>query len=491
MLSRRFFLSSALAGLAAPGLAWAEAPARSIRPQPRPGLAKAAGSAAPVAGPDRLIEAAQLGAPVTFVVMDARTGAVLEARAPDAPMPPASVAKAVTALYALDRLGPDHRFRTRVLVTGPVQGGVVQGDLILAGGGDPNLQTDEMAEMVAALAAKGVRGVSGRFLVWDGALPELAQIATDQPAQAGYNPAVGGLNLNFNRVHFEWKRQGNGWGTSVDARGSRFVPEVGMARIRVVDRRGPVYTHQTRGGAEEWTVASAALGKGGSRWLPVRLPTTYAADVFRTLARAQGIALPEPRRVNTLPQGSEIAARNSEPLRPMLRDMLRFSTNITAECVGLRASGAGSLRESAGAMSDWARARFGVDHAHVDHSGLGAESRVTASDMARLLHAARDTGLREILRNVGMRDDRGQVIEGHPVKVMAKSGTLNFVSGLAGHIQPPGGREMVFAIFTADLERRARLPEADRERPPGGSAWNRRARTLQGQLITRWAQAFA
>ncbi|MCU0816907.1 MAG: D-alanyl-D-alanine carboxypeptidase/D-alanyl-D-alanine-endopeptidase [Cypionkella sp.] len=490
MLSRRLFLSSALAGLAVPSLVQAEAPARSPRPMARRAM-PVAGGAAVSAGPERLIEAAQLGAPVTFVVMDARTGAVLEARSPDAAMPPASVAKAVTALYALERLGPDYRFRTRVLVTGPVRGGAVQGDVVLAGGGDPNLQTDEMAELVAGMAAQGIRGVTGRFLVWDGALPEVGRIAGDQPAQAGYNPALGGLNLNFNRVHFEWRRQGNGWGTSMDARGARFVPEVGMARVRVVNRRGPVYTHEARNGAEEWTVASAALGKGGSRWLPVRLPTAYAADVFRTLARAQGIALPEPRRVNALPQGQEIAGRNSEPLRPMLRDMLRFSTNITAECVGLRASGAGGLRASAGEMSAWARSRFGVRLDHVDHSGLGVDSRVSAAAMAGFLQAARGSGLREILRDVGMRDDRGEVIKGHPVKVMAKSGTLNFVSGLAGHILPPGGREMVFAIFTADLDRRGRLREDERDEPPGGAAWNRRARRLQGQLISRWAQAFA
>ena len=88
---------------------------------------------------DGLIAAAKLGGAVAFVLADARTGEVLDAREPDLALPPASVAKAVTSLYALEKLGAGYRFATRVLATGPLQGGIVQGDIVLAGGGDPTL----------------------------------------------------------------------------------------------------------------------------------------------------------------------------------------------------------------------------------------------------------------------------------------------------------------------------------------------------------------
>ena len=249
-----------------------------------------------------------------------------------------------------------------------------------------------------------------------------------------------------------------------------------MVRVAVAAREAPLFTYDP-GQVEEWTVASGALGKGGSRWLPVRDPGRYVAEVFRTLARAQGIKLPLAVKVAALPTGMELARLESEPLPEILRDMLLYSTNLTAECVGLTASGLDGLEASARAMSDWARAAFGVSFDLRDHSGLGGRSRVTAAGMARVLVAAEKTrrGLKPILRDVGMKDDTGKVIEGHPVKVLAKSGTLNFVSGLAGHISPPltsknGGRELVFAIFMGDPARRDAVPVGLREEPEGGKA---------------------
>lgn len=491
VITRRMVLGGLLAGVASPVLA--EIMTSSPRPVARPvvtgsssgGAAVSAGEAA------ELIAAAKLGGEVAYVVADAKTGAVLEARQPDLPLPPASVAKTLTALYALDRLGAGYRFVTRVLATGPVEGGMVQGDIVLAGGGDPTLQTDQLGDLVARLAKSGVKGATGRFLYWEGALPRLTEIAADQPVHVGYNAAISGLNLNFNRVHFEWKRVSGDWQVTVDARGERFVPAVGMVRVAVVAREAPLFTYDP-GVVEEWTVASGALGNGGSRWLPVRDPGRHVAEVFRTLARAQGITLEPGERVEALPGGAEIGRVESEPLPEVLRDMLRYSTNLTAECVGLTASGLGSLQASGRAMSEWVRQAFGASFDLRDHSGLGGASRVTAAGMVKVLLAAErgKRGLKPILREVGMKDDSGAVIKGHKVRVLAKSGTLNFVSGLAGHVVPPSGRELVFAIFTGDPERRDAVPVSLREEPEGAQAWTKRARRLQGQLVSRWARAY-
>jgi len=483
-VSRRFVLAALLAGAAAPVLA--NAPGNSLRPKPRPGgpvaLAAPAARGAPTApAADALIEAARLGGRVTYAVFDRATGTLLEGRQDSTGQPPASVAKAITAIYAMDRLGTAHRFVTRVLATGPVQGGVVQGHLVLLGGGDPNLTTDHLGDLAAALKAQGLRGVTGRFLVHGGALPQIARIDSGQPDHVGYNPAVSGLNLNFNRVHFEWKRGKSGWQTGMDARGDRFVPQVRIAQARIVERAAPLFTYDRSGGAERWTVASASLGNGGSRWLPVRQPEAYAGEVFQTLCAAQGIRLPAPETTASNPGGSMLAQVAGAPLPDLARDMLRHSTNITAEALGLAASGAGGLEASGGRMSDWLRATHGADSRFVDHSGLGGASRISAAAMATALR--RSAWLGDLMRPfpTGTKNRPGP-------RVRAKTGTLNFVSGLGGFVDTP--RPLVFAIFAADTARRDSLSAGERERPRGGPEWTRRARTLQGKLIERWGAIY-
>ena len=485
--SRRWVLAAMLSGAATPLLA--DAPLTSIRPVRRGDKTRPDMPAV-----DGLIKAAKLGGAIGFVVADAATGRVLGALNPDFGQPPASVAKAMTSLFALQKLGASRRFATQVVATGPVVAGRVAGDLVLVGSGDPTLSTDHLGDMGARLAALGVRSVAGQFLVYSGALPEVSEVSADQPDYVGYNPAIGGLNLNFNRVNFEWKRGADGYGITMDARGDRFMPFVEMARMRIVDRETPLFTYESGEGVDGWTVASSALGKGGSRWMPVRHPAVYAGEVFRTLAAAQDVALPQAELVATLPAGSVLVENRSESLDVILRDMLRFSTNLTAEVVGLMASKASNPAVSAGIMSDWAQASFGISPRYVDHSGLGGASRISAGDMVRTLVGARGNPngavLRSILRDIGMRDAKGKDVKDHPVRVLAKSGTLNFVSGLAGYIVPPKGPELAFAIFAADTARRDKLPESEREQPAGGEAWTRRARRLQGQLIARWAEVY-
>lgn len=482
MISRRGLLAGLMAGAALP--LWAEAPGTSPRPARRPAPALPEGAA--------LVEKARLGGDFSYVVADLASGRVLDAHEPDAPMPPASVAKTMTALFALERLGAAHRFETRVMAVGTLSGGRLAGDLVLVGGGDPTLDTDRLGDLAAALAASGLREVTGRLLYCATALPMIERIAADQPEQVGYNPGISGLNLNYNRVHFEWRRQGGAWNLAMDARSERFVPQVGMARMRIEKRDLPVFAYTQRAGFEEWSVAESALIADGSRWLPVRQPARYAAEVFSVLCAARGIRLGPGESIATLPADAvPLVACQSAPLADILRDMLKFSTNVTAEAVGLAASGAGTLRGSAATMSDWAGRRFGVHARFGDHSGLGAASRISAADMVRMLRGGRalQPGFPALLKDTALGDAGGRELA-PPVRLHAKTGTLNFVSALAGYLEPASGPALAFAIFAADLPRRAALPLDAREAPPGGKPWAQRARGVQAQLLRHWAAAY-
>ncbi len=468
-------------------VALANAPLQSIRPIQKPADAKLRALKAV----DDLVSEAKLGGKVSFAVADANTGEYLDIRGPLVPQPPASVAKAITTLYALDRLGADTQFSTQLVATGALNNGVLDGDLVLVGGGDPTLNADHLYELAAGAKEFGIREVKGQFKVWGGALPGAFEIDPKQPDYVGYNPAVSGLNLNFNRVFLEWERGSDGYDMTVDGRTEKLRPELGFVRARAADRRSPVFTYADRDGRDEWTVARTALGKKGGRWLPTRKPEIYAGDVMRTLARSHGIVLPRPVKASGPPQGETVAEHRSETLASICKGMLKFSTNLTAEVVGLSATAkenAGGLLSSAQDMSNWLKESYGLRKASfVDHSGLGDASRISAQEMVKALVSAGPSGaLAQLLKPLAIRDDQNRIVDKSPITAVAKTGTLNFVSGLAGFVRTPDGRDLAFAIFASDIARRDALSEAQRERPKGARSWNGRAKKLQGQLINRW-----
>ena len=491
-LTRRGLLSG-VASFAATAV-FAGAPERSIRPQARPGavLPMAARQAPPMRpGIEDIIAEADLSGEVSIAVMDAKTGTPVLMRNADIPLPPASVTKALTAFYALETLGASYRFETRILATAPIVDGVIDGDLILAGGGDPILVTDHLADIATALNDAGLREIRGRFGVWGGALPYLEEIDPPQLDHLGYNPSVGGLNLNFNRVHFEWTRVGGEWRVAMDARSELYRPDVTVARMRIADRQVPVYSYEDGGSRDEWTVARGALGSGGARWLPVRKPALYAGDVLATFLQGQGIKVPDPSVVAEA-DGTVLYTHRSSPLRDILRDMLRFSTNLTAEAVGLAASFArrptlNGHAASARMMTGWLNQRFGTRMQLADHSGLSDASRVTAGDLVRFF--ATDgvrAMLQPILKEIPIVDDEGRPIREFPGEIRAKTGTLNFVTTLSGYQATERERDLAFAILCGDLERREAGKAAGDERPSGSITYNTRAKELQQALLKRW-----
>jgi len=485
---RRMVLAAMLALMA--GVAYGGAPKHSIRPEPRGTKARIA---ALKSGQD-IVAAANLKGKVGFVVADAETGVVLEARNPVLTFPPASVTKTVTTLYGLETLGTTFRFQTRVIADGPVVNGEVQGDIYLVGGGDPTLDSDALGDLARQLKEAGIRGITGAAYVVGTALPYQRAIDPGQPVYLGYNPSLSGLNLNYNRVFFQWKRKKGGYDITMDARAVKFRPRVQMTSISVVDRRMPVFTLTTQANSEHWTVAKRALGRRGGRWLPVRRPEAYAAEVFATIARSYGIVLPPFKSRAKAPEGTVVATWQSRTLTEVLRRMLKYSTNLTAEAVGLSASlkrGASpaTLSASAHQMTAWANSAVGVKHARfVDHSGLGDANRISARDMANLLlREGWDGALRPMMKEIQFHDAKGRPMKTSPVAVRAKTGTLNFVSALAGYAQTKAKHHLVFAIFSADLARRAKIPKSQKERPSGARSWNRRAKKMQQRLIERWA----
>lgn len=525
-LTRRALLVLAAGLLAAAGPVDSLAPETARLPAPR-----SLNLPPPPPATVELLQKARISGVTGWQVRDLDTGEVLDAWEASRAFVPASVAKLPTAAFALDRLGPAHRFETRLLATAAPAGGVIEGDLVLQGGGDPELDTDDLAPLVEALRAQGVTRVTGRLIGDTGRIGGIAEIAPGQPEDASYNPGVAGLTLNFNRVRVEWPRGGGRGTVAVRAQADGHSPVTDA--VAVIPVRG-VSPALVRAGSDSdeseiWHLNERVLRRAGGRWLPVRRPAVYTTRVLATLAEEAGIAIPgeqlEPGAARRA--GHLVARHQSRPLARVLKGMLYHSTNVTAELVGLAASaaeegdallaaatpgstvpvarlsaggailagteGRRTLPASAAELNDWAAGRAGFTAGDpgfrlANHSGLSLASRLSPERTVDLLMAEarppgaadkprRPGGVAQLLRRYNIAV-KGDGLDHRRIEVAAKTGTMNFVRGLAGYVRTAGGRRLAFAIFSNDLARR--------ESMRGARGWTGRARNFERTLIREW-----
>ena len=398
---------------------------------------------------------------VSLVVEDVATGRRVSTHRPAEPGLPASTLKLVTAWGALEALGPEHRFATRLWLSGNLDSaGVLEGDIVLEGGGDPLLDIDGLMALAWAAREAGVAQVSGRFVLDDRSLPRLPLINPNQPVEAGYNAGIGALSLAFNRVE---RRPAPGGGTFS-------VPEL--------RERGPAWSR---------------LPFDGPASVPVQDSGLHAAWVFADLARGLGLVLPAPERAER-PAGSRLAGEvRSRPLRDIVQAMLLYSNNQVAEIVGLAATGAASLSASAAVMTDQLKAALpAIDwrgFAMTNHSGLDPAARATPDQLLAILELAETShGIIALLPAAGWSGSLQSRLRSPDaaLRVWAKTGSLDFASSLVGYVLQPNGRPLRLALsITDEAGRQAR----DAVEVPGPAmrrsidAFTTRARDLRDDLV--------
>lgn len=473
-------------------------------------LALAACAGQPAAVESDPVTALGPTAEIAFVIADAETGAVVMAQAADRPMIPASTAKIATMVSALELLGPDFRFQTRVLATGaPNAAGVLSGDLILAGGGDPLLTPQDLYGLAVRLRDLGLTRVTGRFLYDESLLPTIPAINADQPAEARYNPGISALTVDFNRWRLLWRRNGDG------------APPV-LTRLPPVAAHRPVLSDSAQGpgrtvlwDGDGWTIGADA-GDEGDHFLPVKAPGLATAELFRRLAAQAGIILPAPAP-GPAPKEAHIAtAIAGLPLAEVARLGLQHSNNLVSELTGLTAARLlggrpDNLAASASALSDWLRKAIGPAAGSLDwrgwnlpnHSGLSRHARITANQMAAVLrfaHGQRYGGwpFASLLPTAGFRKafrDRF-LTEAAAGRIWAKTGTLNYAKGLAGYLMGADGRTRVFALYIADPAARAAYDalNADVRDTPDtrrrAVAWIETAEQAEQAIVLDWLARF-
>ena len=235
----------------------------------------------------------------------------------------------------------------------------------------------------------GIRRVEGWLLIVDDGFAYLRKIDDNQLPQANYNPAVSGFNLNLNWVQFEWERRANGrYDVSTHAPDHIYWPQIPSIQMQTIARSSPSYTYAHSTSGEHWSVQRSALGKDGGRWLPTRNVRLYAGEAFHGIYAEMGLIMPSltvlHERYNEPSAAVEITRKSSKPYTDITRSMLKLSTNLTAEVIGLTASDAPNLKRFVAALTRFAEAH-GMVVRLLDHSGLSDRSRLSAGGLTRFM----------------------------------------------------------------------------------------------------------
>jgi D-alanyl-D-alanine carboxypeptidase/D-alanyl-D-alanine-endopeptidase (penicillin-binding protein 4) len=424
----------------------------------------------------------------SVLVVSLDHGDTLFAQDPDSAVAPASNMKLLTTAAALRKLGPDFRFRTYLVTDGTVEEGVLHGDLVLYGTGDPGLsdrffpsRTTAFERLADDLAAAGVRVVDGDLVGDASYLPGPLRPAGWDSADLNdhFAPAISALSFNENVVSIRVQAAAVvGAPPSVESIPDHASLDVDNEAVTVVGS-SPARLWIDREKPTDPILVGGTIAQGGRdvwRELTVSDPAAFAISVFRSVLEDRGIEIKGGDKVvrdpgASLVGSSEISVPSSSTRRhtrvlarlasPPLRDYLavvnKRSNNLFAELIfrtmGRVETGEGAPVQSAhqveGSLND-----LGVDMRRVvqlDGSGLSAGNRVTTGTLVDVISKMAGSSLWgeywATLPEAGNRRELARMFRTPAAgNLRAKTGTIDGVSALSGVVQSRDGERLAFSM---------------------------------------------
>jgi serine-type D-Ala-D-Ala carboxypeptidase/endopeptidase (penicillin-binding protein 4) len=411
------------------------------------------------------------------IVKSLKTGETLYALNQNKLMMPASNMKIVTLAAAVDRLGWDYTYTTRFLAAGSIDAGVLNGDVLVIGSGDPSFgfadgSADAALDACAGkLKGLGVRAIAGRIVGDDNAFDDdglgFGWSWDDLPDD--YAAAVGALQFNENSARLTVTPgpaagdiaavgvEPPGTGLTID---NRLQTGLEGSPLAIQARRLP-------GSSRLELRGSMPLGSAPAiRTVSVDNPTQFLVNTVRRGLIARGIdvrgAAIDIDEIDDRPsrdRAIELISHRSPPLSTLALRLMKASQNLYAETL-LKTIGAANGAPTAlggRTVAEAALQRWGVGADGMilrDGSGLSRYDYVTPEALVIILsHIAADERLRapfEASLPVAGRDGtlvnqlKGTPAEG---RVRAKTGSMSNVRALSGYATTIAGEPMVFSII--------------------------------------------
>jgi D-alanyl-D-alanine carboxypeptidase/D-alanyl-D-alanine-endopeptidase (penicillin-binding protein 4) len=411
------------------------------------------------------------------------TGERLYERNPDRLMMPASNMKIVTTAAAATILGWNHRFSTTLETTAPLEGGVLKGDLIVRGGGDPSINTREgraaavLAEWASALRAAGITRIDGRIIGDDNAFDDetLGSGWAWDDLSAGYAAPVGALEFNENLATLTIAPAARAGDPAI----VKLSPGSGLrllTRVNTAEAAASSDVSYRRRLDEPVLEVSGAIAAGSStleRTVAVVNPTVFFAQSLKDYLIERGIDVSGPA-VDLDDVAAQLATASGErrvlvstqspALREVATVLMKVSQNLYAETF-LKAIGAsrgglgtfeGGLSSVRTTLTSWKIPEDG--YVLVDGSGLSRYNYLAASTVTAILeHVYKDPALREpFLTTLPIAGKDGTIstrmkrtrAEGN---ALAKTGSISNARSLSGFVKTRDGEMLVFSILANDF----------------------------------------
>jgi D-alanyl-D-alanine carboxypeptidase/D-alanyl-D-alanine-endopeptidase (penicillin-binding protein 4) len=408
---------------------------------------------------------------VSVVVREAGAKDALISHNADKSMNPASVIKLVTTYAGLELLGPAYVWKTDVLIAGDIRNGVLHGDLILRGSGDPKLTVERFWLLLKQLRERGLTTIRGD-LVLDKTSFETAPhdpAKFDGEPLRAYNVGPDALLVNFKSVRFAFA-------PTVDTKAVSISPDIKPAQLEIVNRvrliDGPCGDWRERVVIDVQTVSPTQLkvaftgnypkSCGEKVWNVSLLDhARFVGGVFAQLWRDVGGTWMGAVKVAATPADARlIVSTESPPLAEVIRDINKYSNNVMARQLFLTLSmdvnkEPGTAARSTELIREWL-ARKGIPATELvleNGSGLSRIERISANTLSQMLDAAwRSSVMPEFISSMSLLGVDGTFrkrVKGDTIAGQAhvKSGTLSDARALAGFVRDAQGRRWIVAIM--------------------------------------------